>query len=86
MDMGLAFVTMLWFVRQTLPDRERLFIEKQLGVCREKVTVFEGLKESCGNQVEALSIKFRVVVIKATVSRLEGLLDLLPRGTEKRRD
>jgi PadR family transcriptional regulator, regulatory protein AphA len=74
-DMRLEFVTKLWFVRQTLPDRERLLIEKQLGVCREKVKVFEGLKESCGNQIEALSIDFRVAVIKATVSWLEGLLE-----------
>lgn len=83
-DMRLEFVTKLWFVRQTFPDRERALIEKQLGVCREKVKVFERLKESCGNQVKALSIEFRVAVIKATVSWLEGLLDSIPRGTEKK--
>lgn len=74
-DMRLEFVSKLWFVRQTFPNRERLLIEKQLGVCREKVKVFERLKESCGNRVEALSIEFRVAVIRAAVSWLEGLLE-----------
>ncbi len=74
-DMRLEFVTKLWFVRQAFPDQERLLIEKQLAVCRKKVEVFEGLKESCGNQAEALSIDFRVTVVKSTVSWLEGLLD-----------
>lgn len=83
-DMRLEFVTKLWFVRKTFPDSERLLVERQLGVCREKAKVFEDLKVSCGNQVEALSIEFRVAVIKATVSCLEGLLDSIPRGTEKK--
>ncbi len=83
-DMRLEFVTKLWFVRQTFPDREWFLIEKQLGVCREKVILFEGLKESSGNQVEALSIEFRVAVIKATVSWLEGLLHSIQRGTKKK--
>lgn len=81
-DMRLEFVTKLWFVRQACPDRERLVIEKQLDVCREKVNVFEGLKESCGNQIKVMSIEFRVAVIKATVSWLDGLLDSIPKGTE----
>jgi len=82
-DMRLEFVTKLWFVRQTFPDRERFLIENQLGVCREKAKAFEGIKESCGNQVEALSIDFRVTVIKATVSWLEGLLGSIQTGNSK---
>jgi PadR family transcriptional regulator AphA len=82
-DMRLEFVTKLWFVRQAFPDRERLLIKKQLGVCREKVKVFEGLKESCGNQIEALSIDFRLAVIRATVSWLEDLLDSIQTGNSK---
>jgi PadR family transcriptional regulator, regulatory protein AphA len=81
-DMRLEFLTKLWFARQTSPDRERLLIEKQLDVCREKAKVLGRLKESCGNQVEALSIDFRVTVIKATVSWLEGLLDSIQIGTQ----
>jgi len=82
-DIRLQFVTKLWFVRQAFPDRERLLIEKQLGVCREKATRFEGLRESCDNQVEALSFDFRITVIKATVSWLEGLLDSIQIGNQK---
>ena len=84
-DMRLEFVTKLWFVRQTFPDRERLLIEKQLGVCRERVKVLERLKESCGNQAEALSIDFRETVIKATVSWLKGLLDSFEMGNPDER-
>jgi PadR family transcriptional regulator, regulatory protein AphA len=82
-DMRLEFVTKLWFIRQAFPEPERLLIEKQLGVCGEKVTVLEGLKDSCGNQVEALSIDFRVTVIRATVSWLECLLDSIQTGNSK---
>jgi DNA-binding PadR family transcriptional regulator len=74
-DMRLEFFTKLWFAGQASPHRERVLIEKQLGVCREKSNVVERLKESCGNQVEALSIDFRLAVIRATVSWLEDLLD-----------
>ena len=84
-DMRLEFLTKLWFARQASPDRERLLIEKQLGVCREKAKVLERLKESCGNQVEALSIDFRVTVIKATVSWLEDLLDSIEIGNPNER-
>ncbi len=74
-DMRLEFMVKLWFVRQLCPDQEKILIEKQLHVCREKLEVFQKLKESCGNQIEALSIDFRIAVIKAAVSWLEGLLD-----------
>jgi len=75
-NMRLEFLTKLWFARQFSPVRERHLIEQQLGVCRDKAEVLERLKASCGNQVEALSIAFRLTLIKATVSWLGDLLDL----------
>jgi PadR family transcriptional regulator, regulatory protein AphA len=75
-DMRLEFLTKLWFARQASPGRERFLIEKQLAACREKAEALARLQDSCGNQVEELSIAFRLTVIKATVSWLEGLLDL----------
>jgi len=82
-DIRLQFVTKLWFVRQFFPERERLLIKKQLGLCREKVTMFEGLRESCGNVVEALSYDLKITVIKSTVSWLEGLLDSIEMGNQE---
>jgi PadR family transcriptional regulator AphA len=75
-DMRLEFLTKLWFARQACPLRERHLIEKQLAACREKAEVLARLQDSCGNQVEGLSIAFRLTVIKAAVSWLEDLLDL----------
>jgi PadR family transcriptional regulator, regulatory protein AphA len=75
-DMRLEFLTKLWFARQASPVRERHLIEKQLAACREKAEVLARLQDSCGNQVEGLSIAFRLTVIKAAVSWLEDLLDL----------
>ncbi len=75
-DMRLEFLTKLWFARQASPVRERHLIEKQLAACREKTEVLARLQDSCENQVEGLSIAFRLTVIKAAVSWLEDLLDL----------
>jgi DNA-binding PadR family transcriptional regulator len=84
-DMRLEFFSKLWFAGQASPHRERVLIEKQLDVCREKANVLERLKESCGNQVEALSIDFRITVIKATVSWLKDLLDSFEMGNPDER-
>jgi len=84
-NMRLEFLTKLWFAGQASPDRELLLIEKQLDVCREKAGALARLKDSCGNQVEVLSIDFRVTIIKATVSWLEGLLDSIEMGNPTER-
>jgi DNA-binding PadR family transcriptional regulator len=84
-NMRLEFLTKLWFAGQASPDRELLLIEKQLDVCREKAGALARLKDSCGNQVEVLSIDFRVTIIKATVSWLEGLLDSIEMGNPNER-
>jgi PadR family transcriptional regulator, regulatory protein AphA len=75
-DMRLEFLTKLWFARRVSREQERHLVEKQLGACREKAEVLARLQNSCGNQVEGLSIAFRLTVIKAAVSWLEDLLGL----------
>jgi len=69
-------LTKLWFARQASPLREKALIEKQLSVCREKAYALGRLRDLSGNQVEAMSIDFRLTVVKAAVSWLENLLDL----------
>jgi len=76
-DMRLQFLTKLWFVGQSDPQRERTLIEKQLAACREKAEVLARLEDLCRTQVEALSIGFRLTVVRAAISWLEQLPDLI---------
>lgn len=76
-DMRLEFLTKLWFVGQSDPEEERILVEKQLVACREKAEVLERAEDSCRTQVEALSIGFRLTVVKAAISWLERLPDLI---------
>ncbi len=88
-DMRLAFLTKIWFAGQASPSRERALIEKQLVVCREKAHALKKRKESCviGNQVQVMSIEFRLTVVRAIVSWLENLLDLIePQHPEERNE
>jgi DNA-binding PadR family transcriptional regulator len=85
-NMRLEFFTKLWFARQASAVRERHLIGKQLEVCREKAADLDRLRHSVGNQVEELSIAFRVALIKATVSWLEDLLDVTDQQNPKMRE
>jgi len=74
-DMRLEFLTKLWFARQADPVEEQRLIEKQLTLCREKAHVVMSRKDSCRNQIEFQSLDFRLAVIQAAISWLEGLLE-----------
>lgn len=76
-DMRLEFLTKLWFVGQFDPQSERTLIEKQLAACREKAEVLARLEDLCRTEVEALSIGFRLTVVRAAISWLEQLPDLI---------
>jgi DNA-binding PadR family transcriptional regulator len=86
-DMRLEFFTKLWFARQASAVQEGHLLGKQLEVCRLKAADLARLQHSCGNEVEGLSIAFRLTLIKATISWLEDLLDLTdPQNSKMRKN
>lgn len=79
-NMRTEFLAKFWFAGNVLPDRKRVLIERQLGVCSEKARVLEQIKDTCGNPIEVMSIDFRVMVVRTTVAWLEGLFDSIDAG------
>lgn len=74
-DIRLELPAKLWFSRQSDRACERRLVERQLAVCRENVRGLEHAKRSSRNQVEAMSIDFRLAITKGVISWLEGLLE-----------
>lgn len=76
-NLRLEFPTKLWFARQQGEASERELIEKQLAVCREKITQLHTLAASCEAQVDRISVSFRSAVVEAAILWLEGLLNAI---------
>ena len=74
-DMRLEFLIKLWFIRRSNPASESMLIEKQIAACRQKVEALERLKGSVRTQIESQSVGFRMKVVEAAISWLEGLVE-----------
>ena len=78
-DIRLEFLTKLWFAHQRGLDCERSLVEKQLAACRGKAARLEALMASSSTRTECLSLEFRLSMVEATISYLNGLSDQLRR-------
>ena len=72
-DMRLEFLTKLWFAAQSEPSSESLLIEKQAAACRAKVSALVKLRSAAKTETESLSASFRLKLVEAAISWLEGL-------------
>ncbi|MBI4963676.1 MAG: PadR family transcriptional regulator [Desulfomonile tiedjei] len=83
-NMRLEFLTKLWFADELKSESEGDLIERQLEVCREKARKLVALKPSCATQIETRSIDFRLTMIEAATSWLEGLSKTTEGGLKRR--
>jgi len=83
-QMRLEFLTKLWFARQLGANSERDLIRDQLSQCQEQVQRLETSKQSCGTEIEARCLEFRVVTIRAAISWLEGLSEAMGGVSDRR--